>query len=78
MNKIQEVYATSLFNDEVMKDMLPKEVYRSLRATINTGKPLNPQIADVVANAMKEWAIGKGATHFTHWFQPMKIGRAHV
>ena len=71
MNKIQEVYATSLFNDEVMKDMLPKEVYRSLRATINTGKPLNPQIADVVANAMKEWAIGKGATHFTHWFQPM-------
>ena len=54
-----------------MRTRLPKDVYKSLRRTILEGTPLDPTVANVVANAMKDWALSKGATHFTHWFQPM-------
>lgn len=60
-----------VFNDQVMRERLPREVYRSLAKTVATGKVIDPSIADCVANAMKDWAIEKGATHFTHWFQPL-------
>ncbi|MBE7020980.1 MAG: glutamine synthetase type III [Ruminococcaceae bacterium] len=71
MSRIPELYASMCFNDQVMKERLPEDVYRSLKKTMEQGKSLNKEIADVVANAMKEWAIEKGATHYTHWFQPM-------
>ena len=60
-----------VFNDAVMKDRLPKSVYKKLKKTIEDGAELDPSIADVVAHAMKDWAIEHGATHFTHWFQPL-------
>lgn len=66
-----EIFGQNVFNEAVMKDRLPKSVFKTLKKTINEGLPLDPSIADVVANAMKEWAVEKGATHFTHWFQPM-------
>lgn len=66
-----EIFGLNVFNDAVMKERLPKNVYKSLRNTIDKGLPLDPSVADVVANTMKDWAIEKGATHFTHWFQPM-------
>jgi len=66
-----EVYGSNVFNDQVMRQTLPKEIYKSLRQTIEDGLPLDPQVAEVVASVMKDWAIAKGATHFTHWFQPM-------
>jgi glutamine synthetase len=66
-----DVYGSSVFNDAVMRQTLPRETYKSLRKTIEEGLPLDPQVAEVVASAMKDWAIAKGATHFTHWFQPM-------
>ena len=68
---VAELYGSMVFNDEVMQNRLPREVYKSLVKTIATGKPLDVSIADTVANAMKDWAIEKGATHFTHWFQPL-------
>ena len=60
-----------VFNEDVMRERLPKEAYKSLLKTIETGKEIDPGIADVVASAMKDWAIDHGATHFTHWFQPL-------
>ncbi|WP_088185804.1 glutamine synthetase III [Desulfosporosinus sp. FKA] len=66
-----DIFGENVFNDTVMKARLPKAAYKSLRKTIEEGLPLDPGIADVVANAMKDWAIEKGATHFTHWFQPL-------
>ena len=60
-----------VFNDSVMRERLPKETYKALRKTMSEGKTLPGDIAGIVANAMKDWAIEKGATHFTHWFQPM-------
>ena len=54
-----------------MQERLPKKVYKELRKTIDEGKTLDPMIAEVVANAMKDWAVEKGATHYTHWFQPL-------
>ncbi len=60
-----------VFDDKVMRSMLSADVYRSMRKTINQGDPLNPEIANAVAQAMKNWAVSKGATHFTHWFQPL-------
>ena len=60
-----------VFNDDVMRERLPKEVYKSLTKTMATGRTIDASIADVVANAMKDWAIEKGATHYTHWFQPL-------
>ncbi len=69
--KVDEIFGSNVFNDSVMKSRLPKATYKQLKRTIEKGEELNPAIADVVANEMKEWAIEKGATHFTHWFQPM-------
>jgi glutamine synthetase len=71
MKDIPGLFGSMVFNDKVMKERLPKDTYRSLRRTMATGKHLNLDVANVVANAMKNWAIEKGATHFTHWFQPM-------
>ena len=66
-----EMFGSNAFNDSVMRERLPLEVYQNLKKTIDEGAALDPSIADVVADAMKEWAIEHGATHFTHWFQPM-------
>lgn len=71
MSKVPELFGSMVFNDSVMRERLPKDVYRSLRRTINEGCALDPAVANVVAAAMKDWAVSKGATHFTHWFQPM-------
>ena len=71
MKDIPNLFGSLVFNDSVMKARLPKETYKSLKNTIQAGKPLDLAVANVVANAMKDWAIEKGATHFTHWFQPM-------
>jgi glutamine synthetase len=71
MTALVEIYGSNVFNDSVMRQCLPKDVYQSLRKTIEEQVPLDPKVADVVASAMKDWAISKGATHFTHWFQPM-------
>ncbi len=68
---IPAMFGCMVFNDEVMRERLPKEVYKSLTKTIATGRTIDASIADVVANAMKDWAIEKGATHYTHWFQPL-------
>ena len=68
---VPELFGSHVFNDRVMRQRLPKNVYKKLKETIELGKELNPAIADTVANAMKDWAGGDGATHFTHWFQPM-------
>ena len=68
---IPEIFGENVFNDVVMRSSLPKEVYRSLRKTIDAGEPIDMSIADTVANAMKDWAVSKGATHYTHWFQPL-------
>jgi glutamine synthetase len=71
MTALVDIYGSNVFNDTIMRQTLPKEIYKSLRQTIEDGLPLDPQVAEVVASAMKDWAINKGATHFTHWFQPM-------
>ena len=68
---VAEIFGEDVFNDTVMQERLPKKVYKELRKTIDEGKELDPMIAEVVANAMKDWAIEKGATHYTHWFQPL-------
>ncbi|MBR1458659.1 MAG: glutamine synthetase III, partial [Oscillospiraceae bacterium] len=68
---VPEIFACNVFNDEVMKSRLPKNIYKKLMRTINFSEPLDMITADFVANAMKEWALEKGATHYTHWFQPM-------
>ena len=60
-----------VFDDKIMRSMLSADIYRSLRRTINQGNPLNPEVANAVAQAMKNWAVSKGATHYTHWFQPL-------
>ncbi|TAL16407.1 glutamine synthetase type III [bacterium] len=68
---VPEVFGSNVFNDKTMKERLPKETYKALRETIEKGLPLNPAVAAIVANAMKDWALEKGATHYTHWFQPL-------
>ncbi len=68
---VPEMFGSMVFNDQVMREMLPKKVYQSLKNTMIEGKALDEDVADIVAASMKEWAVGKGATHFTHWFQPM-------
>ena len=68
---LPELFGSNVFGDAVQRARLPKNVYKKLRQTIDDGKELDPTIADVVANAIKDWAIEKGATHFCHWFQPM-------
>jgi len=71
MVKVTDTFGSMVFNDSVMEAYLPKETYKALSSTIKQGKHLNAEVANVVANAMKDWAIEKGATHYTHWFQPM-------
>ena len=71
MSSITEIFGSNVFNDAVMKERLPKATYKEIRKTIEQGESLNPATAEVVANAMKDWAIEKGATHYAHWFQPM-------
>ena len=71
MNKISALFGSHVFSDQVMRERLPKAVYKSLKATIDKGEPLDTSIADSVAAAMKEWAMELGATHYTHWFQPL-------
>ena len=69
--RISELFASQVFNEDVMREKLPKDVYKSLLKTIAMGKEIDAGIADVVAGAMKDWAIDHGATHYTHWFQPL-------
>ena len=71
MATVNELFGSMVFNDYIMKQRLPKETYKALQKTISEGAELDLSVANVVANAMKDWAIEKGATHFTHWFQPM-------
>ena len=68
---IKEIFGCQVFDEKKMKDYLAKDTFRELEKTIQEGKPLNPKIAEAVAHAMKEWALENGATHFTHWFQPL-------
>src|ERR1044071_9469532 len=68
--KASELFGSNTFNAKVMAEKLPKAVYKSLQQTIKAGKKLDQSIAPTVAHAVKEWAIEKGATHYTHWFQP--------
>ena len=68
---IPEMYGCMVFNDKVMRERLPKDAYKAVRKTIETGKSLDLDVANTVAATMKEWAVERGATHFTHWFQPM-------
>jgi glutamine synthetase len=70
-NAIPELFGANVFSDRVMKERLPKEAYKAMKQTIDKGLPLQADVAAVVANAMKDWAIEKGATHYTHWFQPL-------
>jgi len=69
--RIPDIFASQVFSEDVMRERLPKEVYKSLLKTMATGKEIDAGIADIVASAMKDWAIEHGATHFTHWFQPL-------
>ncbi len=71
MEKVTEYFGCMVFDDRVMKASLSDKVYKSLKRTIDRGTPLDSSVADAVASAMKDWAISKGATHYTHWFQPM-------
>ena len=71
MKSVPELFGSMVFGDAAMRERLPKETYKALRKTIQDGKPLDIAVANVVANAMKDWATEKGVTHFTHWFQPM-------
>ena len=68
---VAEIFGENVFNDAVMRERLPEDVYIELKRTIQEGKELEKSIADVVAHEMKEWAIEKGATHYSHWFQPL-------
>jgi len=71
MKNIPELFSSMVFNDEAMRARLPEDVYKALRRCVSRGTRLEQEVANVVANAMKDWALDKGATHFTHWFQPM-------
>ena len=71
MGFVDENFGINVFNDSVMRQRLPKETYKALHKTIDDGRRLDPQVASVVANAMKDWALERGATHYTHWFQPL-------
>lgn len=71
MVNVPEIFGSMVFNDATMKQRLPKATYKALKKTIDLGEPLDISVANVVANAMKDWAVEKGCTHYTHWFQPM-------
>ena len=68
---LQQIYGADVFSERVMRERLPKEIFKAFRRTLRHGEPLDPSIADTIANAMKDWAIENGATHYTHWFQPL-------
>lgn len=69
--ELTKIFGSNVFNEKTMKERLPRDTYRELKKTLNEGRPMDAKLADVVANAMKDWAIEKGATHYTHWFQPL-------
>lgn len=69
--KLTEIFGSDVFNEATMMERLPKKTYAALKKTLENGEDLDPSVAEVVANAMKDWAIERGATHYTHWFQPM-------
>lgn len=71
MSNLTERFGTKVFSEDVMKRWLPKDVYKKLAATIEEGEPLDLDVANAVAHAMKEWALLNGATHYAHWFQPL-------
>ena len=71
MGSIPEIYGSLVFGDQVMKERLPKDIYRAVHKSIKNGSHLELDVANTVAAVMKNWAIERGATHFTHWFQPM-------
>ena len=71
METVADYFGSLVFNDDVMKERLPKDIYKELKKTIEEGKDLSIEVANSVANAMKNWAVEKGCTHYTHWFQPM-------
>ena len=71
MNKVTEKFGSMVFDEKIMREKLPREIYKKMQATLKKGKRLDRETANVIANAMKDWAIELGATHFTHWFQPM-------
>ena len=71
MKRVDEFFGINVFGDAVMKARLPENAYNELKTAVSQGKSIDRKIADIVANAMKDWAIEKGATHYTHWFQPM-------
>ena len=71
MNTVTDIFGSMVFNDSVMRSRLPRDVFKQVQRSVNEGKRLASEAANIVANAMKDWAIEKGATHFTHWFQPM-------
>ena len=68
---VSALFGSMVFNDSVMRERLPRHIYTSLKKTIEQGSRLEESLAEVVASTMKDWAIEKGATHYTHWFQPM-------
>ena len=68
---VMEIYGSMVFNEHVMKERLPSATYKSIKATLEKGQPLDIEVANVVASVMKRWAMEKGATHYTHWFQPL-------
>ena len=68
---VPELFGSMVFNDREMKKRLSPETYKAMKTTVSSGKPISPKLADEIAEAMKLWAIEKGATHYTHWFQPM-------
>ena len=71
METVPEYFGSNVFDDRVMKATLTSDVYRSLKKTIDEGAMLDLSVANAVAEAMKDWAVSKGATHYTHWFQPL-------
>ena len=71
MESVADNFGCKVFNDKMMRRYLPKDTYEALKATIRVGRDLDIKIANIVANAMKDWAVENGATHYTHWFQPL-------
>ena len=71
MINVPELFGSLVFDERTMKERLPKQTYKALKKTIKDGKPLDINVANIVANAMKDWAVENGCTHYTHWFQPM-------
>ena len=71
MTSVPKLFGCAVFNETVMKDRLPTATYKAFKSAVLKGEPLDLPIANIIANAMKDWALEQGATHFTHWFQPM-------